>query len=317
MPLIVRAIPGDLATAAGFGSATLRDATGPRGYPGPLLAAAPGVADEALLARAVPRFAAALAEDGIVAAFVRLHPFLSPPSAALARWGTVVEHGESTSIDLRLTPEELWGQTNHGHRQGINKARRRGFVARIDESWDHFDGFVTAFQATMRRLEAASFWHLGRDYFADLRAALGERMHLCVVERDGDLASASLLTEVDGVVEYHLSGTVDAYLRDSPSKLLVDFARSWARSRGNRVLHLGGSLRPGDPLSQFKAGFSPNQHVVASWRLIADADRYEALTRAWAARSGRPADGPEGSFPAYRNPSAGRLPAPAAAVARR
>jgi hypothetical protein len=167
----------------------------------------------------------------------------------------------------------------------------------------------------MERVGAVPFWHLPTGYFADLREVLGERLYLCVVELGDELATASLLTETDGIVEYHLSGTVDAFLWASPSKLLIDYARSWARDRGNRTFHLTGSLGPGDSLSQFKAGFSRDQHPVASWRLITDGGRYAALTRAWERRHGQPADPPDGFFPAYRKP--GRILSGAADPRRR
>jgi len=60
-----------------------------------------------------------------------------------------------------------------------------------------------------------------------------------------ELAAGALLTEVDGIVEYHLAGTADDYVAASSSKLIVDFARWWAQDRGDRVLHLAGSLRKG------------------------------------------------------------------------
>jgi lipid II:glycine glycyltransferase (peptidoglycan interpeptide bridge formation enzyme) len=225
-----------------------------------------------------------------------------PPTEPFERAGTVVHHGESTSIDLRLSREELWHQTDHGHRQGIAKALRRGYTARVDDSWDRFEGFVAVYQQTMRRLDAAPYWHLTGDYFRDLRDTLGDRIHLCVVEQGEELAAAGLLIETDGIVEYHLSGTADDHLRASPSKLLIDHARWWAKDRGNDVFHLTGSLRPGDPLSQFKAGFSPLVHPVQSWRLVADPAAYAALTQRWEEAHALPANGPDGYFPAYRSP---------------
>jgi lipid II:glycine glycyltransferase (peptidoglycan interpeptide bridge formation enzyme) len=152
----------------------------------------------------------------------------------------------------------------------------------------------------MDRLHATGFWRLSRRYFEDLRRSLGDRLFLCVAEVGGEVAAASLLTEVDGIVEYHLTGTADAHRRASPSKLVINFATRWAKARGNRCFHLTGSLRKGDSLHEFKTGFSPIEHPVCSWRLVVDSAAYTMLVERWEAEHHSKADSPEEYFPAYR-----------------
>ncbi len=279
VPLIVRPVPDAVAR----GSEPIFDATCPRGYPGPIVSAGSGVDAEGFVERAATALREQLRGRSIVSAFMRLHPLLVPPLEPLRRAGAVVDHGESVSIDLSLSRDEMWRLTRNNHRRDIDRAARRGYVARIDEAWQRFDGFVNLYAQSMDRLGATPFWHLPREYFVDLRASLGGVVRLCVVEIGNELAAAALLTEVDGIVEYHLAGTSDAHVAASPSKLIIDFARQWAKERGNRVLHLAGSLRTGDPLSHFKAGFSPLRHTVSSWRVVADPAAYDALRERWQA----------------------------------
>jgi CelD/BcsL family acetyltransferase involved in cellulose biosynthesis len=296
VPLIIRAIPPDV---SGDGPGWF-DATCPRGYPGPLVEADGPAMTDSFVDEAIRALRHLLRERGVVSAYIRMHPLLTPAVSAFARAGAVADRGTSTAIDLTLSHDELWRQTNHGHRLGISKARRRGYVARIDESWERFDGFVAVYQATMDRLGAVPFWRFSAEYFRDLRDTLGERLHLCVVEVDGELAAAGLLTELDGIVEFHLSGTADAHLEASPSKLLIDYARWWAQERGNDWFHLTGSVRPGDALSQFKAGFSPLTFPVRSWHLVSDPETYDELVARTAAVHGVASK--DDWFPAYRVP---------------
>lgn len=298
LPLIVRPVPG-----ADDGGPRLFDATGPRGYPGPLVEpTGDGERAAGFLDRAVEALRSALRDRGIVAAFVRLHPLLTPPLASTA--GEVRDHGTSVSIDLQAPEQEQWRLVDHGHRLGIHKAVRSGYTARMDEAWERFDEFVDVYAQSMARLGAAPFYRFPSDYFADLRAALGPHVHLGVVERGTELASAALFTETCGLVEFHLSGTADAHLQASPSKVLIDFARRWATARGDRALHLGGSVRAGDSLSQFKAGFSPLRHPVRSWRLVADAAAYDRLVER-ASQRGIAGGADADFFPAYRAPGGG------------
>ena len=196
-------------------SPAARHSGGPRRRAGPSEA---GAGDNAFVERAIASLAATLSEHRIVTAFVRCHPLLSPSLDTLRRGGAVVEHGELGSIDLMRSAEETWSALRENHRRAIVRARRAGYQVRIDESWQRLDDFVAIYAAAMDRLGAAEHRRLPRDYLVDLRAAVGPRVHLCVVEKDGDLAAAALLSEVDGIVEYHLSGMAPDHTIASPTE---------------------------------------------------------------------------------------------------
>lgn len=303
LPMVVRQV--DLpADGAPDPAGRVLDATSPRGYGGPVTNAPD---DTGFLIDALAAVRETLRDAGIVALFARLHPLLVPDIGLLGRAGTVVEHGNSISVDLAWD-DDAWRRGMRGsHRRDIANAVAAGYRARIDEAWSRLDEFADHYDLAMRRLGAAPFWRLSRDYFLELREALDGAAHLCVAEHEGNLAAAALLTEVDGVVEYHLAATAPRHMAASPSKLIIDFARRWARDRGNRVLHLAGSLRAGDSLEHFKLGFSPVRHPVRSWRVVTDRQAYARLTRAWATAAGTEPDEPSGWFPAYRKP----VPSPA------
>jgi lipid II:glycine glycyltransferase (peptidoglycan interpeptide bridge formation enzyme) len=263
-----------------------------------------GEPDPTFPLRACEAFATTLRDAGIVSAYVRLHPLLPTPLSALKIVGEVVEQGDSLSIDLSITPDEMWAQTRHAHRRSINRARRAGYQVRIDQEWTRFDEFIDAYGQSMERLGATEFWRLPRAYFHELRRALDGHIHLCVAEVGGAFTAAAVLTECDGIAEYHMSGTMDDHVKASPTKLIIDFARRWAKDRGNRVLDLTGSTRKGDSLIHFKLGFTPLLQTMYSWRVVADREEYDALVRCSPARfiSGAgPTD--TGFFPVYRRPA--------------
>jgi RimJ/RimL family protein N-acetyltransferase len=259
LPLVIRGIPG-----GGF------DATSPYGYPGPV---GIGIDDPVFLRVALVAGLQVLRNAGIVSAFVRLHPLLNPlPPTAI---GTLVRHGETVSIDLTLSIEELWAQTRLNHRRDITRAVRLGYVARMDEDWRHLESFKHLYRATMARRSAAPFYFFEDAYFDGLRDALGESLHLCVVEKDGVVGAAGLFVETNGIVQYHLSGTDDALRMVQPTKLMMHFVRGWAKDRGNQVLHLGGGVGgKSDSLLQFKGGFSPLRHAFTTLRIVIDEGEY-------------------------------------------
>jgi len=265
LPLLIRQIPGD-----GF------DATSPYGYPGPI---GKGVEDPAFLRVALVAGLQVLRDAGLVAVFLRLHPLLNmlPPEGI----GVLVSHGDTVSVDLTLGADVHWAQMRLNHRRDILRATRLGYVARMDEDWVHIETFKRQYGETMERRKASPFYQFADAYFDSLRAALGDRLHLCVVENADAVAATGLFVETDGIVQYHLSGTSGEFRDIQPTKLMMHFARAWARERGNDVLHLGGGVGGvADSLLHFKTGFSPLRHTFTTLRLVVDEREYGRLVAA-------------------------------------
>jgi len=272
------------------------DLTSPYGYPGPLL---DRPSDLEFATRALQYAVPFLRDRGVIALFGRLHPLLDAPLEALAAVGKVVEHGSTVSIDLTLEPDRVWKDMRKSHRYEIRRAERDGFVATLDRSWRRFEDFVRLYTATMQRRGASAYYFFSDSYFARLRRALGEKLSLWVVERDGLLACASLFTELNGIVQYHVSAGDPAFAQHEPSKLLINAVRLWAHGRGDTDLHLGGGVGAArDSLFFFKSGFSARHHPFRSWRVVIDERLYAELTR----RRNPDADVSNhvGFFPAYR-----------------
>ena len=296
-PLIVRPLPADVAGRDG-----LYDAVSPKFYAGPVLGVTPCNQVEQFATEAIAGFREALAGRNVISAFIRMHPLYTPDLRAFDAAGPVVDHGDAVSIDLSLTPEELWRQTRANHRRDINKARRAGYTFRVDSEWERLDEFVAIYAETMERLDAVPSWRLSSEYFLALREQVGDHVKLGMVELDGELACGALLSEVGPMVEYHLGGTLDRHLNMRPSKLLIHEATLWSKDRGASIFHLAGSLRRGDSLQRFKLGFTPLVHRVLSWRVVTDELRYAELEERWEQRHRHQADAPDAFFPAYRKP---------------
>lgn len=290
-PLLQRSLPPGLDAPDGA-----HDVTSPYGYPGPLVRGEPPFARAAAEA-----MAAYLAEEGCVSCFVRLHPLLNEGVVEHLP-GVAQQHGETVVVDLSLDPDEHWRQTRSGHRNEINKAIRKGHVARVTNEDAAFERFVLIYRETMKRVGAAAYYDFDDAYFGAMRDALGPRLALCVVEIDGEIAAGGLFTESCRIVQYHLSGTDERFLRERPNKLMLHHVRRWAADRGNRWFHLGGGVGGGeDNLFRFKAGFSSGRRAFYTWRLQTKPGAYRRLA------AQRHADGAcldsHGFFPDYRRPA--------------
>jgi hypothetical protein len=281
------------------------DAVSPYGYPGLLLNPA-AQADWGFVNRAIATLCHSLYERGVCSAFFRLHPRLNANFAVQVPGCTVVDHGETVALDLTPSPEQLWSDTKASHRNKINRCRRQGLVARMVPCAEYLATFVAIYTETMERVGASgAYFEFDQRYFEGLHQALGDRLHLCIVEAEGAIASAGLYSEAHGIVQALFGGTRTDFYKQSPSSLETDFVRHWAQQRGNQVLHLGGGVGAAkDPLYEFKAGFGPGRWQFQSLRLVPDAAFYAALVAQRAKALGVPPEQlTQGSyFPAYRAP---------------
>jgi hypothetical protein len=226
-----------------------------------------------------------------------MHPLLSDGLSELFPEGFFTPAGETVAMDLTLDEAGLWKGIREGHQWTIKKCRRLGFVARMVSLRAYVECVMEIYRETMDRVQAKESYYFGRAYFARLAEMPGQ-VHCAVVESEGQPAAACIFFECDGIVQAHLGGTRSEFLHKSPFHLLLYSAAEWARSRGNRYLHMGGGVGgSNDRLLQFKRGFSPLRFPFSTLRLVTDEGKYRELTtrRAQAAAV-------SDFFPAYRAP---------------
>lgn len=267
------------------------EAATPYGYPAPLVCG-----DDEFAAGAARSIVDALRQQGVISMFARMHPLLDSGRALTRHVGTVVEHGQTIWIDLSRTEAELWSDTRSNHRNQINRSIKAGHQAFFDAEWQHFNDFVRLYENTMRRVSASPYYLFPHSHYNELRRLLGDHVHLVCVRIDESIAAAALFFETDGLVQYHLGATDDAFLRDQPMKHLMHHVRLVMRERGNKRMHLGGGVGASeDSLFHFKVGFSPLRANFETWRVVVDDDAFAALSR----DAGVAAD-PAGFFPPWR-----------------
>jgi len=286
LPLTLRLIPG-----------TDRwDAVSPYGYPGPVSDADP-VTEAGFWRRACAALVALLARHGVVTAFVRLHPWLPVPLDVLAGTGAVVHHGQTVSVDLSVSVDEMWRQTRRDHRNHINRARRAGLTVRFDD-WDRLGEWVEIYHENMRRLGASAYYFFTVEHLVALHQALDGRMHLAVALADGRVVGGNTFFEHDGIVQGYVSSSRAAERDRYADKLLYDEVRRWAKERGDTVFHVGGGVGgAADSLFAYKCGFSDQRHPFHTWRVVTDPAAYRSLLTS----TGTETDDLTGFFPPYRS----------------
>lgn len=305
LPYIIRECHLSTTDLLALNSYTIYDVTSPYGYPGMVTNVAGQ--NHQFVENCLDIVYECWHAKNICAAFLRLHPILNyyiDPSRSNPDRFIITERGDVVICDLTNDTETIWKQIRSSHRTKINKLKRAGFEAKM-VSIESLDLFIEIYIETMQRVNANSTYFFTRAYFQNLFQALGDRLHICLVEIDGETAAASLVTEVNGIVQYHLGGTRTKFLAQSPTTLMFDYMMSWGKHRGNNYLNLGGGLGSNrDSLYHFKSGFSDRGASFMTMQSIINQELYTYLIHSKAATLNKTVAEFEQTsfFPAYRSP---------------
>jgi CelD/BcsL family acetyltransferase involved in cellulose biosynthesis len=252
------------------------DASSVYGYPGPL------ASHQLLPSKVLSNFRAALCEAlqelGIITVFSRLNPLIPSQLGILSGLGNCRYIGPTISIDLTLPVQLQRSQYRKNHKITINKLRRAGISCLYDKEKVFFEDFIKIYYETMERVKASNYYYFDHSYFQQLVFNRETSVQLFVTLEGNQVISGGLFTVADGIIQYHLGGTLDEFLNLSPTKLLFDEVRLWAYEQGLRSFHLGGGNgAQEDSLFQFKAGFSRRQHKFYIWTWILFPEIYRQL----------------------------------------
>ncbi|HRQ37746.1 MAG TPA: GNAT family N-acetyltransferase [Chloroflexota bacterium] len=297
MPLLFRSIK----LISGFDDIgdEYRDATSVYGYPGPV--ASCGLS-ESVIAGFCQSLSRYLVNTNTISVFSRLNPLLNQV-ALVGDLGEIKGIGKTVSINLTLSENVQWSQYRTNHKRDINKLKKLGAIVLQDHEKHFLSQFVTLYNETMERVEAAKHYFLPLSYYEDILSMREQRYQLFVCKLGDEIIAGGLFSYCEGIVQYHLGGTSTLHLNLSPMKLVFEEVRRWAINRGANIFHLGGGVgSQNDSLFEFKAGFSSSHHQFQVWNWIVQPDIYRNLEirrRQWLETKGRFLN-TTSFFPAYR-----------------
>jgi hypothetical protein len=259
-----------------IGDTGQRDAITPYGYPGATT----------LTDRRSPPDPAALdwSQTRLVSIFVRDRIGHEPCFRGATRRSAVQVHDPRRERQIRSRFAE---QIRYNDRLGYHVEALHG----PDTSVEQRVSFHHVYTETMHGVEAAERYFFEQDYF---RTILGYDRSWLFLARSPERATAAgaIVVLSDGMLHYYLGGTADVHRPRSPFKNIIEATIGLAEELGVS-LNLGGGVKPGDGLEDFKRGFANSELPFNTHEIVCQPDAYSRLS-----------DGREdsGFFPLYRQP---------------
>ena len=215
-------------------------------------------------------------ENSVVSAFSRLHPLFPIQEQILENIGNTLDTGITVAIDLNLPENEQRKQYSHSLKNNINRLKKKNLTVKKAETQVEIEAFVDIYAENMNRVHASKIYFFDSVYFSRFLQTLPSVMYLAYYE--SKIISGSLFTDCNGIIQPHLSATLNDYLRISPLKYIWDEIRHYGMEKKRNYMHLGGGFGGSrDTLFEFKAQFSHQYFPFKTWRYVHNKEMYDQL----------------------------------------
>ena len=254
------------------------DATSVYGYSGPVLKLFGNGEDYTGFQSELNQY---FKKKNIISVFSRLNPFIDNQDSILNSLGNIEELGKVVNIDLTEDLElqrQVFSKTTKRY---LNKANKLCNVKRSKEEKD-ITTFVDLYYENMDRVNAKDSYYFEKDYFFKMiNASDFETEVVFAVLKDTDeIISAAMMMKTKDIIQYHISGTKNDYLKITPIRLLLDETRIEGTKEGFKYFNLGGGLgSEEDSLFNFKASFSKDFKQFKVWKYVANQEVYDELSK--------------------------------------
>jgi len=221
---------------------------------------------------------------------------------------------QNVVVDLQVAMEERWLRYAPKVRKNVRRAEEAGLRVEIGNSESFLEPFLGIYYETMKRRHANDYFFLAREKLQLLHDSLqpaGGLQYALVFLNERVVAAELVLLSVDTLYSF-LGGTDAGYFALRPADLLKHKVIAWGHQQGYARFVLGGGLKPGDGLFQFKRAFEPGGLMdFCVRRIVWNNEQYDLLVtdrEKWEVEQGRTWQPEPGFFPAYRAESAADEP---------
>lgn len=236
----------------------------------------------------------------IISVFSRLNPFIENQELILDNIGSIKTIGTVVNIDLSQNLNEQRRRYSKITKRYLNKIDKL-FTFKISDKKEDILRFMQLYYENMDRVNASENYYFDNDYFFKLINGEGfetDVIHAILNETSEVVSSAVMVRTNKKIVQYHVSGTLDSYLRLTPMRFLIDKMRIFASQKGYVYFNLGGGVGgKQDSLFQFKSSFSKDFKDFKIWKVICNKEVYNNLV---AERNGLTQNQKDNFFPLYR-----------------
>lgn len=211
--------------------------------------------------------------NGYVTAYIMQHP-LFPLNRRV--WKDQIQENHNLHIlDLALEQDRLWTRLRKGHRYDLKKVEREKSSQMVTDPDELIPALKRLYSKTLERVNASSVYNFSDDA---LKKIIDSQNSLLIGWKDKlgiQAVSLFLISNSGNIGEYFLNASTITGRKYSKS--LLWNAVGLLKKSGVRFFNLGGGVKPGDSLDEFKKGFGGNIMPTQTLKIIFSIEKYREL----------------------------------------
>ncbi len=216
-------------------------------------------------------------KNGIISEFVRFHPIVKNHEKVSCFY-EVIQLGEVVHMDLG-SPETVWSNLSGFNRNRVRKAIKSGVKIYSGRSPEIYEIFRKIYDSTMEKVGAKDYYFFEPEFYTSVLNDLPHNAQVFYAVKDGAVIAVSIMLTANGMMNYHLSGSLREYSSLAANNLLLYEAALWGVANGYKSLYLGGGVATReDSLFRFKRTFFKgelNRFFIGE--KIYDQEKYDEL----------------------------------------
>lgn len=185
-------------------------------------------------------------------------------------------------VRLQRSDDEIWRKYKAKVRKNVNRARSSRLRVEFDPTGRCVDGFLSIYEDTMRRKNAARAFFINKEKFINMNQGMMNDNALLYahVYKENRIVSTELILLSRDTMYSFLGGTLVDAFEMRPNDFLKHQLILWGREHGYQWFVMGGGVTPNDGIFQFKEAFDPGSiwpFYTACY--IHNRDKYDLLIR--------------------------------------
>lgn len=231
------------------------DLTTPYGYGGWIFE---GDLNETNLQHFYSDYKSYMLDHNCVCNFIRYSPVLKNADYMRSQC-RVIDLGKTIAIDLD-SEELIWSNIKSKNRNMIRKALKNGVsIEHSKPTMELMLVFKRIYDEAMKSDKADDYYFFNTSFYQSIITSLKDSTEVFYALHAGEIIAMSIILYSNGLMHYHLSGTMSDYRKYAPTNLLLYEAALWGCKKGFRLFHLGGGVGSDeDNLYKFKSAFNRN-----------------------------------------------------------
>ena len=174
-----------------------------------------------------------------------------------------------------LNKDSYLKNTSKSNRRMIKKAIKNNLrFERMEYNATNLEKFKVVYDITMKNLNSIKYYHFNKDYYKNLNNCF-----LASVYIKNILCAMCIIFKYKNLLHYHIGGSILEYRQFGCNNFLHNNVINYGIENNFKLYVLGGGLKDGDSLSNFKRRLSNKVFDYTIYKNIINKEIYDKLSK--------------------------------------